>query len=292
MFLHGNQQLPAGNDANGESWKSGRDLVFIGISGATGSDVASVCIDRLDMIGLETGRSAFVTYTGSSLHVSSFTGSAPATSSYFVYTGAATSSLHNYLRESPSVGSTANSTANLITMNSMDTAQSQLLVSNLGGATVPAGTPSLSGAFDLVSDGNIIHLSHNKDATDAIATQTFPVTTFIGGYGVRYFQQFYIFPSSSLTANDADYATIQFLRINSSGGVGIVLAEITTQTAGAGGSGNWTLGNPIVIPTSSWVTNRLNKNEGICVRITKTGAGVIVPPCSFHVDLSPNLSLI
>ena len=284
MFLHGNEQL-SGSDQNGESWKSGNDLCFTGILGATGTNVASVSIENLDMIGLEVGRKAFVTYSGSAINVGSFSGLAPSTSKYFFFNGAATSSVRNYNRESPSQNSNNNPTTNLIEVVSMDNDQAQVNISGLGSTTVPLGTPSYVGDLSFINDEDMFVCNLYKPQ-DSGAASAFPFVGMYGGRGVCYLQKLYIVTNSPLTANDTDYARIQFLKINVGGGIGAVIGEVTTQTTG---TGDWIAGDVIEVP---FTTNRLNKGEGLAFRVLKVGSGVIVPHCGVVAELSPNLSLI
>jgi len=143
LFLHANQQLPTSNDPNGEPWRGESDLVIIGTQGAVegSSEIASVSVDQVDLVGLETPRKCFVVNTGSSLHVGGFTGNAPDKCKYFYFNGAETSSIRDYNRGGVRVDSPVKSTANLIEVDATNGMydKHQLSVSGLQAPTVPSG---------------------------------------------------------------------------------------------------------------------------------------------------------
>jgi hypothetical protein len=142
LFLHANQQLPdPGTDPNGENWHSDKDLIIVGNQGAVegSSEIASVSVDQVDLVGLEVGHECFVVNTGSSIHVGGFTGNAPNGSYYFYFNGAETSSIRNYNRGGIRVGSPVKSTANLIKIDAMQTSH-QVSVSGVAATTVPSGS--------------------------------------------------------------------------------------------------------------------------------------------------------
>ena len=142
LFLHANKQLPdPGTDPNGENWHSDRDLIIIGNQGAVegSSEIASVSVDQVDLVGLEDGHKCFVVNTGSSLHVGGFTGNAPNDSYYFYFNGADTSSIRNYNRGGIRVGAPVKSTANLIKIDGMQDTH-QVTVSGVAATTVPSGS--------------------------------------------------------------------------------------------------------------------------------------------------------
>ena len=142
LFLHANKQLPnPGTDPNGENFHSGKDLIIVGNQGAVegSSEIASVSVDQVDLVGLEVGNKCFVVNTGSSLHVGGFTGNASNGSYYFYFNGAETSSIRNYNRGGIRVGSPVKSTANLIKIDAMQTFH-QVSVSGVAATTVPSGS--------------------------------------------------------------------------------------------------------------------------------------------------------
>lgn len=155
LFLHANNQLPAvpvptdplnpnkGYDPNGEKWRGESDLVIIGTQGAVegSSEIASVSVDQVDLVGLETPRKCFVTNTGSSLHIGGFTGNAPDKCKYFYFNDAETSSIRDYNRGGIRVDSPVKSTANLIEVDATNGMYEghQLSVSGLQAPTVPSG---------------------------------------------------------------------------------------------------------------------------------------------------------
>lgn len=297
MFAHGNQQLPASPsvDDNGESWQSGVGLIRIGEDGATGTNVATVHIDRLDAIGIETGVDGVAVYDGSALHVKSLTGSAPSGSWFFHFDGAATSSIKDYERESPSVGSTTNTTANFLKITRMDTTQSKINIAGLAGMAVANSSVSFSGDINHVCDSDAIIGSYHKAAADGSASDTMDGKSIIRDKGIQYPQRITIMPMGSLTADNTNYATIQFRKINSGGGEGALIASVTTRVdAGTAPTGNWTALTPIEVPVAAFTAgnSRIDEGQGILVKITKSGSGVVVPEVTFYVEVSPNLRVI
>jgi hypothetical protein len=420
LFLHANQQLPAtGNDPNGEAWRAESDLVVIGTQGAVegSSEIASVSVDQVDLVGLETPRKCFVVNTGSSLHVAGFTGNAPDKCKYFYFNGAETSSIRDYNRGGVRVDSPVKSTANLIEVDATNGMyeKHQLSVSGLQAPTVPSGQKkfatlaagqwsvgntyvvrdlgtggnaawvtytgidktwaygdtfvgtsnsqdALTGAiagtggfvegteytiFDLgtagndawntylgttgvtyaVDDvftatandstlltgavarkiyypsyvGNIKHVNDDNvvvaniykpqddgDTFDEKRLAAFPRTALYTARGTTYFQKLYFVTNSALTADDTNYAQIQFIKVNADGTFGGQFARVETKTTGSGGTGDWSIGQTIEVP---FTETRLDAGEGIAFTINKIGAGVIVPHLGVVAELSPNLSL-
>jgi len=143
LFLHANTQLPTSNDPNGEPWRGETDLCIIGTQGAVegSSEIASVSVDQVDLVGLEVPYKCFVVNTGSSLHIDGFTGNAPDKCKYFYFNGAETSSVRNYLRGGIRVDSPVKSTANLIEVDSTNGMYEghQLSVSGVQAPAVPSG---------------------------------------------------------------------------------------------------------------------------------------------------------
>lgn len=285
MFLHGNEQL-SGNDTNGEAWKSANDLCFTGILGATGTDVATVTIKHLDMIGVETGRKVFVTYTGSSIHVGSYSGVVPATSKYFFFNGAANSSIRNYAHESDAVNDTTSTAADLIEVSAMAGSQHKVHVSGISGSTIPAGRPAYTGAISDLNDEDAQTVHHHKDSADSAAGNNYPT----GGGAIAmlyarkalYPQRATIIPNAALTANATNYARIQLVKISPAGAISSI-GEVDTSTV------SWTANVAVNIPIT---TGRVDAGEAIGIRIIKSGTGVIVPICNFIVEASPNVSIV
>jgi hypothetical protein len=420
LFLHANQQLPAtGDDPNGEAWRAESDLVVIGTQGAVegSSEIASVSVDQVDLVGLETPRKCFVVNTGSSLHINGFTGNAPDKCKYFYFNGAETSSIRDYNRGGVRVDSPVKSTANLIEVDATNGMYEghQLSVSGLQAPTVPSGQKkfatleagqwsvgntyvirdlgtggnaawvtytgidktwaygdtfvgtansqdALTGAiagtggfvegteytiFDLgtagndawntylgttgvtyaVDDvftatandstlltgavarkiyypsyvGNIKHVNDDNvvvaniykpqddgDTFDEKRLAAFPRTALYTARGTTYFQKLYFVTNSALTADDTNYAQIQFIKVNADGTFGGQFARVETKTTGSGGTGDWSIGQTIEVP---FTETRLDAGEGIAFTINKIGAGVIVPHLGVVAELSPNLSL-
>jgi len=419
LFLHANTQLPTGNDPNGEAWRAESDLVIIGTQGAVegSSEIASVSVDQVDLVGLEVPYKCFVVNTGSSLHIGGFTGNAPDKCKYFYFNGAETSSVRDYNRGGVRVDSPVKSTANLIEVDATNGMYEghQLSVSGLQAPTVPSGQKkfatleagnwsagnsfvvrdlgtggndawvaytgidktwaygdtfvgtsnsqaALTGAiagtggfvegteytiFDLgtagndawntylgttgvtytvdyvftatandstlltgaiarkiyypsyvgdikhVNDDNVVVANIYKpqddgDTFDEKRLAAFPRTALYIARGTTYFQKLYFVTNSALTADDTNYAQIQFIKVNADGTFGGQFARVETKTTGSGGTGDWSIGQTIEVP---FTETRLDAGEGIAFQINKAGAGVVVPHLGVVAELSPNLSL-
>lgn len=147
--------------------------------------------------------------------------------------------------------------------------------------------PSYVGDIKHINDDNVV-IANIYKPQDAAAASAFPRTAFYQSRKTTYFQKLYLITNSALTANDTDYATIQFIKVNADGTFGGQFARIETKTSGSGGTGDWTVGQTIEIP---FTEPRLDEGEGIAFQIFKTGNGVIVPHLGVVAELSPNLSL-
>lgn len=88
-------------------------------------------------------------------------------------------------------------------------------------------------------------------------------------------------PNGALTANDTDYASI-IVRKRTAAGAATVLATITTKTAGAGGTGNWSAFASISITPD---VTTMAADESLTVEMTKSGAGVVAPGWLVHLDV-------
>lgn len=83
----------------------------------------------------------------------------------------------------------------------------------------------------------------------------------------------YFQPAAALTADPANNATI-LIQKRTAGGAPVTIATVTTTTA-AGGTGNWTAWQPVLIPAVALAT--VAPLDGISWSITKGGTGVVVP---------------
>lgn len=85
-----------------------------------------------------------------------------------------------------------------------------------------------------------------------------------------------IIPHASLTASNADNATLQLVANNGNGGSDTVIATINTATTAGGGSGNWTadIGVALTVTAANAV---VASGSQVQLRITKSGAAVVVP---------------
>jgi hypothetical protein len=89
-------------------------------------------------------------------------------------------------------------------------------------------------------------------------------------------------PAATLTASDTNYATITASRRDAAGANRITVASRTTQTAGSGGTGSWTLFGTVSLGTLS--NTSIAEGEKVTIEITKTGLGVGVPVMMLQVE--------
>lgn len=83
-------------------------------------------------------------------------------------------------------------------------------------------------------------------------------------------------PNADLSESDTDYATLDLNKADGAGGAFTSIDAITTQTAGSGGTGDWSDGDPVAWSVS--VADTLTAGQSLLVEITKTGCtGVAVP---------------
>jgi hypothetical protein len=89
-------------------------------------------------------------------------------------------------------------------------------------------------------------------------------------------------PAATLTASDTNYATITASRRDAAGGNRVSVASRTTQTAGSGGTGSWTLFGTVSLGT---LTNTsISEGEKLTIEISKTGLGVAVPVMMLQIE--------
>lgn len=93
-----------------------------------------------------------------------------------------------------------------------------------------------------------------------------------------------IIVNDAVTANDTNYATINY-RVFSSAGSEKETVSVTTQTTGTGDITAKT-GADIGLPST---VNRLRASDLVQMSIGKSGTGVIIPAAIIQVDLSPNI---
>lgn len=94
----------------------------------------------------------------------------------------------------------------------------------------------------------------------------------------------YYVPAAGLTANDTNYATITISRYTAAGGSKTTVAQITTQTTGGGGTGNWTAFVPVPITLSS--NTSLEAGATLTYEVAKAASGVQLPAGSLVVIAS------
>jgi hypothetical protein len=89
-------------------------------------------------------------------------------------------------------------------------------------------------------------------------------------------------PAATLAASDTNHATITVSRRDAAGANGVTVASATTQTAGSGGTGSWTVFGTVSLGTLS--NTSLAEGEKLTIEITKTGLGVVVPVMMLQIE--------
>lgn len=124
-----------------------------------------------------------------------------------------------------------------------------------------------------------------KPAADAMAADT---TAYTAADAVRMQRAgrilgAWIYPQSTLTAHDTNYATVKVVKGDGAAGAETIMASVATTTTG---SGNWAAGVPEALTVSSTVANtRIAKGEVLGFSIAKASSGVVVPICSITVEI-------
>jgi hypothetical protein len=124
-----------------------------------------------------------------------------------------------------------------------------------------------------------------KPAADSMASDT---TAYTAADAVRMQRAgrllgAWIYPQSTLTAHDSNYATVKVVKGDGAAGAETIMASVATTTTA---SGNWAAGVPEALTVSSTVANtRIAKGEVLGFSIAKTGSGVAVPICSVTVEI-------
>lgn len=89
-------------------------------------------------------------------------------------------------------------------------------------------------------------------------------------------------PGVALTESDTNYATIVIARRDATGGNKVTVASETTQTSGAGGSGNWTAFSTVSLGSLS--NTPFAEGQKLTIEITKTGLGVALPVLIVQIE--------
>jgi hypothetical protein len=122
--------------------------------------------------------------------------------------------------------------------------------------------PSYVGNIKHVNDDNVVVANIYKpqddgDTFDEKRLAAFPRTALYTARGTTYFQKLYFVTNSALTADDTNYAQIQFIKVNADGTFGGQFARVETKTTGSGGTGDWSIGQTIEVPfTETRLDNR------------------------------------
>ena len=92
----------------------------------------------------------------------------------------------------------------------------------------------------------------------------------------------FIEPAAAVAASDTNYATITVSRRDATGGNRVTVASRTTQTAGSGGTGSWTLFSTVSLGTPS--NTSISEGRKLTVEVTKTGLGVSLPVLVLQIE--------
>lgn len=159
---------------------------------------------------------------------------------------------------------------------------------------IAAGLSKLEGSNSGEYDGSVPKAARQiirrtfqlrKPAADAMAADT---TAYTAADAVRMQRAgrilgAWIYPQSTLTAHDSNYATVKVVKGDGAAGAETIMASVATTTTA---SGNWAAGVPEALTVSSTLANtRIAKGEVLGFSIAKTGSGVVVPICAITVEI-------
>lgn len=131
----------------------------------------------------------------------------------------------------------------------------------------------IASAASMLSQSGV-EASFTKTAADGAAATATSETVFgmvaptAGGNVISV----YFIPAAALTADPSNNATIQVQK-RTAGGAAVTVAQITTTTA-AGGTGNWTAWQPVLITVTAAA---VAAGDALTFNIAKNGTGVVVP---------------
>lgn len=283
LFVHGNRSL-RGSDPNGEPWHSGKPLIQIGHEGATRHQTCAVSADGYSIVEQEIGVAAVEVWDGSQIFFNNGYAAANTRRPGFRFTKAGSCAVTNFCTEH-SRGDGKHALANLFEVISFKD-QASLTLANISGPPTPFGSPSYVGNISYLDDAGE-HLVNFCKETDAEASDilddqllTVPSTKTLNINEIR------LIPTDDLAASDTDYAT---LVVESKLNGTHLIASITTQPSGLGGSGDWKKLTPISVPVSA--VGRLNTGQALTFRILKSGAGTALPRFFLQCRLSSNISV-
>lgn len=111
----------------------------------------------------------------------------------------------------------------------------------------------------------------NANLSDRVVTLA---RTFSGAIVVNGFD---LWPHDNLTSDDTNYTTLRYYWTNLDGTGATTIAQITTQTIGSGGTGDWTNGTRVAFPAGPFAIPA-GKLVFFSMRQSASG-GVTVPDC-------------
>lgn len=174
----------------------------------------------------------------------------------------------------------------------------ELVATNSGGFTGFAPTPSYawtvtsrtffgaeSAAFEAINEINSFFpafkarvVTYAKDTDDATAaTTTDEIAFWYNQTGTHTISSIWYVPTSALTANETNNATLKIWRRTSTGVSQTLVASLTTDIA------NWTAHHAVVLTLSE---STISSNYVYSFEITKAGSGVVVPKGTIIMQLS------
>lgn len=121
-----------------------------------------------------------------------------------------------------------------------------------------------------------------KDAADVLPADAVSERVVLTAPDALTVTDVFIEPAGALIAGDVDFATITVRRRDADGSNPVVVASATTQTAGSGGTGDWTAFGVVSLGPLSNAS--VSDGQKLTVEVTKAGLGVVVPVLTLQVE--------
>ena len=158
------------------------------------------------------------------------------------------------------------------------------------GAVGPTGPTGPTGATGAAGAGNneVRWVKPDADASAGAVGWSSPSVCIFYTAVARTVTGVSLIPNDTLTANDTNFAELYLFSLDNAGapfGVDGIVASLTTETSGSGGSGNWTGNVKVTLTLLGDVI--VPAGGSLAVSATKNAAGVAFPGWLFHVDLAP-----
>jgi hypothetical protein len=118
-----------------------------------------------------------------------------------------------------------------------------------------------------------------KEAADAMAADATAERVAYTAKEHEVVSRIRIQPAAGLTANATDFASVIVTRRDANGANSAVVATLATTVLG---TNSWVAFDDVV--AASLANTSLTPGQKLTVQITKSGAGVVVPVSSVHID--------